>query len=90
VTLVSELRELTGRYGSELAEAWNNSLAALGQVTRALSFGRRGYLSLEYQRPASSSWCDVVLLGAHDRAPSADRLELRHSATLGDQSGDLT
>jgi hypothetical protein len=83
-TLVSELQELTGRYGAEEAAAWNNSLSALGQVTRApsfgplhLFFGRRGHLSLEYQLPASSSWCDV----ARRARPEVDCrvfLELEH------------
>ena len=50
-----------------------------------LFFGRRGHLSLEYQLPASSSWCDVVLLGAHDHAPSAVFLELKDWTTRGDQ-----
>lgn len=93
-TLVSDLQELTGRYGSDEAAAWNYSLLSLSQVTRVpsfgplhLFFGRRGHLSLEYQLPASSSWCDVVLLGAHNQAPAAVFLELKDWITRGDQPG---
>jgi hypothetical protein len=52
-----------------------------------LYFGSRGNLALEYQLPASSSWCDVVLLGAHDSKPSAVILELKDWVTRGDKPG---
>src|SRR3989442_8814084 len=93
-SLVPELQNLTGRYGSDEAEAWQNSLGKLSQVFQApsfqplhLYFGSRGHLALEYQLPASSSWCDVVLLGAHDSRPSAAVLELKDWITRGDRPG---
>src|SRR2546428_9873142 len=52
-----------------------------------LCFGSRGHLALEYQLPASSSWCDVVLLGAHSSRRSAVILELKDWATRGDNPG---
>src|SRR5439155_2654151 len=64
---VFELQDLTGRYGAEEAHAWQNSLSTLSRVFQAhsfqplhLYFRSRGHLALEYQLPASSSWCDVV------------------------------
>ena len=94
VGLVAELQHLTGRYGPEEAQAWQNSLGRLSQVFQApsfqplhLYFGSRGHLALEYQLPASSSWCDVVLLGAHNSTRSAVILELKDWATRGDNPG---
>jgi hypothetical protein len=92
--LVADLQELTGRYGSEEAHAWENSLGKLARAFQApsfqplhLYFGSRGNLALEYQLPASSSWCDVVLLGAHGSRPSAAILELKDWITRGDRPG---
>ena len=92
--LVADLQALTGRYGSEEAKAWGNSLGKLSEVFQApsfqplhLYFGSRGNLALEYQLPASSSWCDVVLLGAHDEKPSAVVLELKDWITRSDMPG---
>ena len=92
--LVADLQTLTGRYGSEEAKAWGNSLGKLSEVFQApsfqplhLYFGSRGNLALEYQLPASSSWCDVVLLGAHDEKPSAVVLELKDWITRSDMPG---
>src|SRR6267143_5630747 len=93
-SLVAELQELTGRYGLEEAQAWQNSLGTLSQVFQApsfqplhLYFGSRGHLALEYQLPASASWCDVVLLGAHLSQSSAVILELKDWMTRSDAPG---
>lgn len=92
--LIADLQALTGRYGSDEAHAWENSLGKLSKVFQApsfqplhLYFGSRGNLALEYQLPASSSWCDVVLLGAHKSNPSAVILELKDWVTRGDRPG---
>jgi DUF2075 family protein len=92
--LISELQELTGRYGSEEAQAWQSSLSQLSRIFRApsfqplhLYFGSRGHLALEYQLPASAAWCDVVLLGAHTSTRSAVILELKNWTTRGDRPG---
>ncbi len=92
--LISELQELTGRYGEEEATAWRRSLRQLSRIFRAesfrplhLYFGSRGNLALEYQLPSASSWCDVVLLGRHANKPSAVILELKDWQTAGDQPG---
>lgn len=37
-----------------------------------------GALSLEYQLPAASSWCDVGLLGKKNEKPGAVIIELKH------------
>src|SRR5512135_1818857 len=86
--LIADLQYLTGRYGTEEATAWENSLEKLSQIFQApsfhplhLYFGSRGNLALEYQLPASSSWCDVVLLGRHERRATAVILELKHWVT---------
>ncbi|MEO8624548.1 MAG: DNA/RNA helicase domain-containing protein, partial [bacterium] len=47
----------------------------------------RGNLALEYQLPASPSWCDVVLLGEHESRASAVIVELKDWATRGDTPG---
>lgn len=92
--LISELQTLTGRYGDEEAKAWATSLQKLSAVFRAESFrplhmyfGSRGHLALEYQLPAASSWCDVVLLGQHRDKPAAVILELKDWQTAGDRPG---
>lgn len=94
--LIRELQDQTGRRGEEEATAWANSLPA---VSRAFSdpifqplhlyFGGRGHVSLEYRLPASSSWCDIVLLGAHAGQPSAAILELKHWDTWADRPGQV-
>lgn len=95
-TLVRELQESTGRSSLEEAEAWRSSLP---KVSHAFSnplfqpldlyFGERGGISLEYRLPASSSWCDMVLLGAHQGKPSAVILELKDWQTRMDQPGPV-
>jgi hypothetical protein len=92
--LVEDLQALTGRYGSEEAHAWRSSLGTLSRVFHApsfqplhLYFGSRGNLALEYQLPASSSWCDVVLLGEHKAKAVAVIIELKDWITRGDRPG---
>jgi len=82
--LVMELQQLTGRATPEEEAAWRSSLpkvakafAAPGFAPLHLYFGSQGTLGLEYQLPASSSWCDLVLLGRHDDRPSAVIVELK-------------
>lgn len=72
-TLVTELQAVTGRFGEDEADSWKNSLPRLARAFATsgfdslhLYFNGTGALSLEYQLPAASSWCDVVLLGRHD------------------------
>jgi hypothetical protein len=92
--LIADLQALTGRYGTNEARAWENSLQKLSTVFQAQSFqplhlyfGARGNLALEYQLPASGSWCDVVLLGAHRDQSAAVILELKDWITRGDRPG---
>ena len=92
--LVGELREETGRYGEEEAKAWTASLSRAGYVLdrpQLKSFhiyvGQRGSLEVEYRLPASSSWCDLVLLGRNDERPQAVLVELKDWLTFGDEPG---
>ena len=92
--LVADLQALTGRYGSEEADAWQRSLKRMSHVFRApsfkplhLYFGSKGNLALEYQLPAASSWCDVVLLGQHEQRPAAVIVELKDWQTADDSPG---
>lgn len=93
-TLIAELQAATGRGGGEEREAWEASLPALAEALAApalgplhLYFGGHGYVALEYQLPAASSWCDVVLLGRTAERPSAVIVELKHWITRGDRPG---
>jgi hypothetical protein len=92
--LVIDLQWVTGRQGRDEEQAWSHSLRALSRALQGpsfrplhLYFGGRGHLSLEYQLPAASSWCDVVLLGAHAARASAVMLELKHWSTRNDRPG---
>lgn len=92
--LIARLQELTGRSTAEEATAWTSSFSELARVLSSprldpfhLHLGRRGSLSLEYRLPASSSWCDVVLLGEGESSPSALILELKHWDTRNDGTG---
>lgn len=95
-TLVSDLQDLTGRYGEQEAAAWKSSLPKIASLFGSpaldkthLYFGGRGRLSLEYRLPASSSWCDMVLLGRHRDHPAAIVLELKDWTTRADQPGPV-
>lgn len=92
--LVADLQSATGRSSIEEAAAWVASLPVVSEAFQAeffqplhLYFGARGGMCLEYRLPASSSWCDMVLLGAHDGRPSAAILELKHWEMAGDVAG---
>jgi len=92
--LVEDLQQITGRYGDAEAAAWEDSLGALIEVFSSSAFdplhlylSPKGHLSLEYQLPSSSSWADVVLLGAHREQASAVVIELKHWQLAGDQPG---
>jgi uncharacterized protein len=95
--LIDELQDITGRYGDEERRAWRASLERVSVLLAKpqlsdfrqchLHLGQRGGLSLEYRLPASSSWCDVVLLGRGERGPAAVLIELKHWDTAGDRPG---
>lgn len=92
--LITDLQQLTGRFGKEEASAWERSLTRVSNIFQHSSFqplhlyfGARGNLSLEYQLPAASAWCDMVLLGRHQSRPAAVVIELKDWQTGGDQPG---
>lgn len=92
--LVAELQSATGRGGDEEREAWDSSLPALADALAEPTLGPfhihlagHGFLALEYQLPAASSWCDVVLLGRGAAGPSAVIVELKHWFTRADRPG---
>jgi len=92
--IVDELQFHTGRYGEDEAQAWRQSLPKLaGFLTSPslqslhLYFQDRGQLSLEYQLPASGSFADAVLLGAHENKPAAVVVELKDWVTRADRPG---
>lgn len=92
--LVGALESATGRGGEEERQAWESSLPVLADALAAPTLGAlhvyfagHGYLALEYQLPAASSWCDVVLLGRGAAGPSAVIVELKHWITRGDRPG---
>ncbi len=89
--LLTELTDLTGRNNPEERKAWAESFTRLARTLDDknlgpihLYLGNLGNLSLEYRLPASSSWCDLVLLGNDGQHPSAVILELKHWDTRRD------
>lgn len=94
--LVDALASATGRDGKDEREGWASSLPVLADVLAApvlapmhLYFAGHGYLALEYQLPAASSWCDVVLLGRSRARPSVVIIELKHWITRADRPGPV-
>ena len=94
--LVTDLQAVTGRCSKEESSAWRNSLPRLAKIFSSpgfdplhLHFNGAGALSLEYQLPASSSWCDVVLLGKKNETPGAVIIELKHWLTSTDAPGAM-
>jgi DUF2075 family protein len=92
--LIDELQELTGRSGDQERAAWGRSLPKLSIVLAKpelkdfhLSLNNSGAVALEYRLPASSSWCDVVLLGEGSDKPAAVILELKDWDLSGDRPG---
>jgi DUF2075 family protein len=92
--LVARLQLHTVRGGAEEVDAWRSSLPCLAQALSApelaplhLYFAGSGYLALEYQLPAASSWCDAVLLGRREGRSRAVVVELKNWITRGDRPG---
>ncbi|MBC8243311.1 MAG: DUF2075 domain-containing protein [Verrucomicrobia bacterium] len=92
--LVCQLQETTGRQNPDEAKAWESSLPKVSKAFDSpafqplhLYFGARGKLTLEYRLPASSCWCDMVLLGAHQGEPAAVIVELKDWMTRSDKPG---
>lgn len=93
--LVRELQRVTGRVGDEEERAWKASLLKLAYVLDDAELEpfhihmgpTSGGMSLEYRLPASSSWCDAVLLGEGESAPAAVMIELKHWDLVGDRPG---
>lgn len=90
--LLSELSNLTGRNNPEERNAWIQSFTRVAHALDSeslasmhLYLGDLGSLCLEYRLPASSSWCDLVLLGNDGRQSSAVILELKHWDTRRDK-----
>jgi hypothetical protein len=82
--LVRDLQIETGRFGPEEAFAWEASLLKASDVLMSsrlqgfhIHVGQRGSIALEYRLPASSSYCDLVLLGRNELRPSAVIVELK-------------
>jgi hypothetical protein len=94
-SLIDELTELTGRGGDAERHAWQKSLPRFAEAITSASlddvhvhFSRRvHHVSLEYQLPGASSWCDVVLLGRTPDRPSAVIVELKDWETKSDRPG---
>lgn len=94
--LVLSLRRITGRGGSAEEHAWRHSLPGVAKALASpnlanlhLYFGGKGNIALEYNLPSAPSWCDVVLLGAHNGRPSAVILELKDWQTRTDKPGQF-
>ena len=93
--LVIDLQAGTGRYGSEEAESWRQSLPKLAMLLSAPSLQclhlyveRQGSIALEYQLPSSGGFADAVLLGAANNGqPSAVIVELKDWVTRADRPG---
>ncbi len=82
--LIRDLQAETGRFGAEEAFAWEASLVKASDVLESprlkgfhLHVGQRGSVAVEYRLPASSSYCDLVLLGRNELRPSALIVELK-------------
>lgn len=91
--LLDDLAAETGRYGqaerTAVAASFEQLALTLGNSSLKpihLYLGSVGNLSVEYRLPASSSWCDMVLLGHNGERPSAVILELKHWHTRTDKS----
>ena len=92
--LISEMRLETGRSGQEEYLAWTESLPTLARALSPdelqdlhLHIDERNGLSLEYRLPATSYWCDAVLLGRSSERPSAVMVELKNWMTEYDSPG---
>lgn len=88
--LIDNLVEVTNRQSTAEILAWQKSLPKLSIALSQprlrdfhISLGQSGGISLEYKLPAASAWCDAVLLGKSDAAPSAVMIELKDWDTSG-------
>lgn len=93
-SLIKKMQDITGRAGGEEAKAWRASLPKLastlsnsGLPQLHLYFRGAGNLALEYQLPAASAWCDVILLGRDNGKAHAIVIELKNWQIWGDQPG---
>ncbi|CAG0941218.1 hypothetical protein ANRL1_00451 [Anaerolineae bacterium] len=89
-SLVDELSVLTNRQSPYEISAWRNSLQQLSTslnhpLLSPFHIQLGGSLSLEYNLPASSAWCDAILLGRNQHRPSAVIIELKDWDLSGDQ-----
>jgi len=93
--LIDSLSLQTGFLSKSHKSAWRKSLPKLSKAfTHAdlsafhIQIGTPGSLSLEYNLPASSSWCDAVLLGRNESSPVVVMLELKDWDLTGDKPTD--
>ena len=89
---IDSLSELTNFYSSYQKNAWRKSLPQLSKALNDpslsdfhIQLGQPGYLSIEYNLPASSSWCDAVIMGRGETYPVAIMLELKDWDLKGDR-----
>ncbi len=83
--LVEYLSQVTHRKSDAELQAWKKSLPQLSvalnqkelQNFHILIGGASGSISLEYNLPSSSSWCDAILLGRGNQCPGAVIIELK-------------
>lgn len=92
--LIDRLTNTTGRSSPMEIEAWRRSLPKLSTALSApeigqlhLQLGDTGGLALEYRLPASSAWCDAVILGKKKSTPGVVMIELKDWHTKGDGAG---
>ena len=88
--LVDELSEITNRQSPNERSAWRNSLQQLSTslnhpMLKPFHIQLGGSLSIEYNLPSSSSWCDAILLGRNQQRPAAVIIEMKDWDLTGDQ-----
>lgn len=93
-TLVDELSNWTGRTSDAERLAWRQSLPKLSTALSDpvlewlhVQIGPSAGIALEYRLPASSSWCDAVLLGRGKERPGVAILELKDWDVTGTMPG---
>ncbi len=93
--LIADISDTVGRAaGDKERDAWAASLPRFATALSSpilqslhLYFRGAGHLSLEYQLPAASFWCDAILLGRVHSRPCAVIVELKDWVTRGDRPG---
>ena len=91
--LVDHLSRATNRKGEAEINAWKRSLPLLSIALNqpelknfhVLLGGSSGSISLEYNLPSSSSWCDAIILGRGHSKPGAVIIELKDWDIRNDQ-----